>query len=160
MIACLGVGFIAQAETLDRQPQKAEERTASLFIENTDKKTKGYIYRINIMVDPGGQAINTVGLNLNFSKEKLEVTDIDVDNSFCDMFIDNTFDNKTGEIKIACGKPYPGIDTTAQIATVTFAVKQKGLLKFNFSDDSVVLANDGFGTDVLESANNKSIYLK
>lgn len=151
---------IALADDSIRIPKKAEDRTASLYLDGTTKNIEKNSFALKIMVDPGGQAINTVGVVLNFPIDKVKVQNINIDNSFCNLFIDNDFNNILGQIKISCGKFYPGISEQAEIATVKFDIINIGLTKFNFDDSSVVLANDGFGTDVLESVNNKSIYLK
>lgn len=143
-----------------RVPKKAEDRTASLYLDGITKNIEKNTFDLKILVNPGGQAINTVGIILNFPVEKIKVKNINIADSFCDLFVENNFDNIDGQIKISCGKYYPGINSQAEIATIKFDITKVGLTKFTFDESSVVLANDGFGTDVLESVNDKSIYLK
>ena len=139
----------------EREPQQATERTAVLFFENELDDDNGF--SIDASVDPGGQAINAVGMNISFDSEILQIKKIDTIDSFCELFIQNEFDNLNGTFSIACGKPFPGVATSSQIARISFEVIGCGWAHLNFSDDALVLANDGFGTDVLKQIDNTSI---
>lgn len=140
---------------LAREPQMAEDQTAILFFANEKKYNNDF--SVDIMVDPGGQAINAVGFTIYFNNKIISANDIDIKNSFCELFIQKEFVNKeVGRIDIACGKPYPGIDKTAPVATVNFSVLTSGWADLKFDENAMVLANDGLGTNILSEINNSS----
>ncbi|MEA3398765.1 MAG: hypothetical protein U9R06_03410 [Patescibacteria group bacterium] len=148
--------------TISRQPKKAETKTAVLLTQfnNENKNTGASEFPVQILVNPGGQAINAVGIDFNFDQNILEAARIDFNSSFCTLFIKSWFDNKAGQIQIACGKPYPGISEEKEVATIYFRLKNSGWNEFTFTPKSQVLANDGFGTDILAALENSMVYLR
>lgn len=144
------------AQAFIRESQKATEETAVLFFDNYERD--GDTFSADIMVDPGGQPINAVGFTVNFNNSMVAVKNIEITNSFCELFIINEFDNfEQGEINIACGKPYPGIEKTSLIARVDFLVSGNGWSDLEFDENAMVLANDGYGTNVISELKNISI---
>jgi hypothetical protein len=143
----------------DRLPENDFKQTAIIFISSATATTTDNFIEIKIIIDPKKQAINAVGIFLQFSKDKLRVKKLVRKNSFCDLFVAEKFNNDTGEINVSCGKPYPGINKLSEIMTVVFEKKQIGLAQLIFTDKSVVLANDGFGTNVLKEMKGKTIMI-
>lgn len=160
----ISVSALSETEifTADRQPKKAEIKTAVLSTEFDSKNISAgeSEFPVQILVNPGGQAINAVYINFHFNQDILEATKIDFNSSFCTLFIDSSLDNTEGQARIICGKPYPGIIDEAQVATVYFHLKNSGWSGFEFATQSQVLANDGFGTDVLSALQNETVYLQ
>ncbi len=104
----------------------------------------------DIWVDPGTQAMNASGVVLNFATSSIEIFGILTGNSFSDFFLDNSFDNNLGELKLSGMKPYPGIATTSLLGQIIFekidyATSTISILK----EKSMVLANNGFATNIL-----------
>ena len=130
----------------ERLAIQSQEKTAILKLEEKATSTDHLI--INIGLNPG-QSINAVWSSLEFATTSLFVEKINLENSFCDLFIMNSFDNINGTIDIMCGKPFPGISTSSTVAEITFKKLKKQTSALSFSDNSLVLANDGYGTNVL-----------
>ncbi len=145
-----------------RQPKKSESQTAVLSSRFGHRQLSVGLteFPVELVVNPGGQPINAVGVNFRFNQNSLQVAKVDLASSFCQLVIESRFDNQTGEVQINCGKPHPGINQEAIIATVFFKLKNAGWSNFSFSTESQVLANDGFGTNVLFAMENKTIYLQ
>lgn len=141
----------------ERIPKRAETRTASLYWQV--KNYSASSLSLQVVVNPGGQAINAVGFSLLFPTDQLSVKSIDTTKSFCELTVFNSFDNNIGQANLGCGKPYPGISTTSEVATINFSLKKGGKLDLSFADP-MVLANDGYGTDVLLSTSSQAITIK
>lgn len=146
--------FTHGAETDERIPVLTTEKNASLDMVITESATTTNSFILKISANPHSQAINAVGSYINFSTSTLEATEIDFENSFCDLFIENSIDNEIGRINIICGKPYPGVSEEATIAEISFKRLSTASSSVEFDTSSMVLANDGFGTNVLGKINN------
>jgi hypothetical protein len=57
-------------------------------------------------------------------------------------------------------QPTPGISSVTQVARFTFRARSAGTAAVTIASSSEVLANDGFGTDVLGSVENVSITVR
>jgi len=79
------------------------------------------------------------------------------DDSFCSFFIEENIDNALGKIKITCLDPYPGTAKISNVVSLTFKKINSGAADLNLSDDSLVLANDGYGTNVLKNLSGQTI---
>ena len=115
--------------------------------------------QISVTISSGGEAINAINANLTFDPTILQVQDIDTTSSICrsGMFLEKTFDNKTGEIHLTCLIPSPGFDKdTGTIANIVLNPIHSGSTAINFNDSSLVLANDGLATNVLRTVTNGS----
>jgi len=146
--------FTHGAEIGERIPVQASKKTASLDMTITGPATTTNNFILRISTNPNGQSINAVGTSINYSPKEFRATKLSFDNSFCDLFIDKTIDNITGQVSIMCGKPYPGVSKEATIAEISFTRINKAPNNLSFDPNSLILANDGFGTDVLKEINN------
>jgi hypothetical protein len=155
----------AQAEYRTADPANfAKEKTAVLFLSDLTQISDDK-YKIKLMIDTGSQSVNALLASLNFSGEIINIEEINIEKSICDLFIENSFDNEQGVLNITCGKPYPGFNETAEVAEITFSTlapqpfgtMEPTVAGFTFSD-AMVLANDGYGTDILLGAKNSKIY--
>lgn len=142
------------ASVNERIPVRATEKTASLDMSLVSPSATSSSFTVRVSTNPNGQAINAVGTVINFSTSTIKAINIDLTNSLCSLFIFNTIDNQTGQVNIMCGKPYPGINTESTIAEITFQRLNTATSSIAFDPSSMVLANDGFGTDVLKTLNN------
>lgn len=143
---------IAREPLLERALQ-----TATLSLKEVSRDTETGKFVSDIIVDPNGQSINAVFASMSFSTSSLRIINLDTENSFCELFIDESFDNETGTISIMCGKPYPGIDAKANVGQVTFEKINQKETTISFSPDAMVLANDGYGTNVLATTTSLNI---
>ena len=117
-------------------------------------------HRIAIRLISGGEAINVIKVVLRYDSNIAAVQEISTTNSICskEFVIERTIDPKAGLISFTCGIPSPGF--TGQRGTVAELVVQplqSGEMTISFDPgQSLVLANDGLGTNVLRAATNGS----
>jgi len=138
----------------ERIPLQATEKTASLDMNLINLIATSTTFTVRVSTNPNGQAINAVGALINFSTSSIKALNINFENSFCELFIFDTIDNENGQVNIMCGKPYPGVNTESTIAEITFQRLNTATSSIAFDSSLMVLANDGFGTDVLKTMNN------
>lgn len=108
-------------------------------------------FNINLTIDTKGQPVNAVALHLIYDSEKVEITNVDTSNSFCEFYPENKFDNEQGLLKIACGAPHPGVTGKNTIAQVSLIAKTIGNAEFALLEDSLILLSDGKGTNILNN---------
>jgi len=108
---------------------------------------------IDINLSPG-QSINAVITNITFNPGEINIAAILSGQSFCDLFIDKSFDNTTGTINIACLKPYPGQNEKGLVAQIILNKINVSNASLTFSKDSMVLANNGLGTNILATTSS------
>ena len=162
VVACMTLLFPLLALSQELEPRiaiQATEHTATIEFVTQDNTATSDTFTLDINVDPGGQAINAVGIFIGFASTSVTALEINIDNSFCDFFIDTSIDQEAGEISIFCGKPYPGVATTSNIAQITFQKDVLGLSNIEVKQNSLVLANDGFGTNILKELTDIDILL-
>jgi parallel beta-helix repeat protein len=145
----------------------ATRTNAELFLSPATKTVNvGDSFSVDVLVNTGGQNVVVVGAYLNYDPTKLEVIGIDNSNSVFTMPIEKTADPTTGMIKLAFGKPTPGVNTASgNVATINFkAIAQASAAYVSFVTDSdmlytCVLIDDGKGTDILGSVKNGDYFI-
>lgn len=136
-----------------QKPQNLENDKNAVLYTNLSL-VKDNDITIDLMVNPKSQAINAVGVYLNYSTSTLQIKEIDMSDSFCELVIEKSFDIKKGSITIMCGLPTPGIDKDSEIAKLIFEKNKNGWIDISILNNSMVLANDGKGTNLLKKINN------
>jgi len=131
----------------DRIAQPATEKTAKITFQTIDENDR-LVY--DVVVDTGGQAINLVGAYIDFATSSATLEKIDLENSFCELVIENSIDNEFGQARIFCGKPFPGANGILNVGQLTFKKITNDTPVISFGKETMVLANDGLGTDVLK----------
>jgi hypothetical protein len=102
---------------------------------------------VDLLVQPNGQAINLVNTTINFPTSTLILKKVDhLKSPFALYFI---YPDKDGSVEVTAMQPFPGIAEEAVIATLTFETIVTAEANLTLADNSSVLANDGFGTEVL-----------
>lgn len=107
----------------------------------------------------GGEAINVVRVGIAYDPRILKVLDILTTNSLCDqdLFLTKDIDNKNGKVTIACvtSNTNPGFyEPVGTVAELVILPVARGDAALSFTDETQVLASDGFETDVLRTAIN------
>ncbi len=111
----------------------------------------GEIFPMKMEIKDIRTPINAVQTDLGFDSNKIEVVDISIKDSFANVFIQKQIDNKEGWARLTGGLPNPGYSSDSGLfATVYFKAKNAGLVEIKFLPSSLVLANDGNGTNVLK----------
>lgn len=95
-------------------------------------------------------AINVAQADLAFDPNLLEVVDITTDGTFAEFFVQKEFDNQKGYLRLSGGIPNPGYNRAdGLIGTAYFRAKSAGATTLRYLESSLVLANDGRGTNLL-----------
>ena len=117
-----------------------------------------FVVRVNL--DTMGNSVNAVQSYLEFDSKILEIVTADTAKSFCKFYPENSFDNSKGLVKLSCGAPYPGFRGKTIMQEIEFTAKAIKTTTIRISQDSMVLANDGKGTDLLRTFPEASIRIK
>ena len=118
---------------------------------STGSYNAGQTFSTTVKVQPGGKSINAVETTLKFDPALLSVVSVGKDGSAFSLWtVEPTFSNSAGTINFGGGSPTP-FSATSNLVTVTFRAVSAGTADVTFTGSSV-LAADGKGTDVYESA--------
>ncbi|MCJ7804655.1 cohesin domain-containing protein [Patescibacteria group bacterium] len=125
-------------------------KTVSFVIPTKGQYRLGEIFPMKIEIAGIKTPINAIQADLSFEPQKLEVVDISTQDSFANIFIQKEINNEVGYTRLTGGLPAPGFFADRGVfGTVFFKGKSPGVVKIEFAPSSMVLANDGRGTNVL-----------
>ncbi len=112
----------------------------------------GDILNVSILVNTQGKEINNTGAVINFPTGLLDIVSVNKSSSIFSLWVEEPiFSNSTGVITFNAGLPTPGFNGTAgKIINIVFRIRSAGTASLVFSS-ATVLANDGYGTDILQS---------
>jgi hypothetical protein len=106
----------------------------------------GQRFKLDLVVDPGGQAINVASLKISYATDTLDFIGADYEHSAFSLFL---AENVTGNsITVVAFQPSPGIATTSNVASLEFEAVGKGHSAVSYDGEPEILANDGFGTNI------------
>ena len=126
-------------------------KTVSFVIPTRNQYKLGEVFPMKIEVSGAKQPVNAVQADIGFDPGKLEVVNITTDESFAKLFVQKEFNNTLGYARLTGGLPNPGFSgEIGTFGTVYFRGKVAGLAEVTFLPTSMVLANDGRGTNVLK----------
>lgn len=113
--------------------------------------TPGQVFPVEVRVQTSGTPINAVSAVVQYNPAFLQVVNMTTENSFCVYYLDNTFDNIKGEVKVSCGVSSPGFQGDSIVVHLNMRAKAAGdtTVRLNKAE-SRVLANDGKGTDITD----------
>lgn len=127
-------------------------KTASFIIPPKSQYRLGQIFALQIDVKNVKNPINAIQADLGFDPSVLEVVSVSTKDSFANVFLQKEIDNEGGWVRLSGGVPNPGFYGERGIfGTVYFMAKAPGLTKVDYLDSSMVLANDGKGSNILQS---------
>ena len=111
----------------------------------------GEIFPIPIELQGIDTPINVIQADLGFDPNILQAKAVTTGGSFAQIFLTKEIDNDAGYVRIAGGLPNPGIIpiNKSHFATVYFTSKKPGLATVTYLPTSLVLGNDGKGSNVL-----------
>jgi len=147
--------LIARADVLDgRVTNENVVHDAQIILSLDSYDASSSLGILNISVDPGSQSMNASGVVLDFATSSIAINGILTGNSFCTFFLENNFNNTTGELRLSGMKPYPGEEATSLLGQIIFEKKDTGTSTISILGESVVLANNGFATNVLATTSD------
>ena len=153
----LAVAF-AFAMTMHAHPAYA----ASLSLSSGSADVSvGDIVTVRLSLGSSDQAINTAEGTIDFSPDVLEAVSIDKSTSIFPIWVeDPSFSNAAGEVTFSGGLPTPGFQgSNGTVLKVTFRATHSGVASLSVND-ATVRANDGLGTDVLQSSGTFQMTIK
>lgn len=111
----------------------------------------GQTFTVGIQAQPGGANINSIESTLSYDPAVVSVTGVSKDGSAFSLWTtEPAFSNANGTITFGGGSPTP-FSAASRILTVSFRAVTAGTAAVTFGETSI-LAADGRGTDVFESA--------
>ncbi len=126
-------------------------KTAYFSIPPKGQYRLGEIFPVKVDVAGINQPVNAVQADLSFDPEKLEVVEISTTDSFATIFIQKEINNLTGHARLTGGLPNPGyFSNHGLFGTFLLRGKSPGIAKVQFLPSSMVLANDGRGSNILK----------
>jgi hypothetical protein len=127
-------------------------RSAKLSLESDESflAAVGQTFSVKLAVEPGEGPINAVKASLAYSAENLKLVAVDGEGAPFSIIYDEQLGGN--EMIITAMQPAPGISVKAEVATLYFIATEAGEARIDFKADSLVLANDGYGSDVLAAA--------
>ena len=131
----------------------SEANAATLYFSpSSGNFSVGNILATSVLVNTQSQAINNSGAVINFPAGLLEVISISKSGSIFSLWVEEpAFSNSAGTISFDGGLPTPGFNGTAgKIVNIVFRIRNAGTASLIFSSGAV-RANDGYGTDVLQT---------
>jgi hypothetical protein len=141
----------AESQLLFKMGFPPTPKTVSFVIPKKGQYRIGEIFKMKIEISGIKVPINAVQADLAFDPEKIEVIDVSTEESFADIFVQKEIDNVAGYLRLTGGLPNPGFFSDHGIfGTVHFKAAHPGIVKVEFLPSSMVLANDGRGTNVLK----------
>ncbi|MCL4353932.1 cohesin domain-containing protein [Patescibacteria group bacterium] len=138
----------------------AAEKSVSFIIPPRKEYKMGEIFPMDVKLVGIKRPINAVRIDIAFDPRRVEVSSISTDNSFANIFIQKEIDNKTGYARLTGGLPNPGfLGTEGNFVTFYLKGKMAGMATVNFLPTSMVLANDGNGTNVIKDLGEASFLI-
>lgn len=152
LFTVLSFGLVfAESRILFRMGFPPTPKTVSFVIPPKGQYRLGEIFPMKIEIAGIKKPINAVQADLSFEPRKVEVVEISTQDSFANIFIQKEVNNEVGYTRLTGGLPNPGFFADRGIfGTVFFKGKEPGVVKIEFLPSSLVLANDGRGSNVLK----------
>lgn len=124
---------------------------------NTSQATINEVITASVVLNTRQQDINTVGIVINYDPTILSIQSVDTSTSFCTFYADRTYNEQKGQINLYCGKPNPGFNGENVLETINFKAITYGKTNISVDPKSLVLLNDGKGTNILKDFEKKQI---
>lgn len=120
----------------------------------------GDTFSVRIMVSSPRQAINAISGVLSYPIDKLQVTSVSKIGSVLSLWVQEpSFSNSRGMVTFEGVVPNPGFqESNGRVLAVNFRVVGTGTGNIALTSGSL-LANDGYGTNMLKSLGNASFNL-
>lgn len=149
-IVSMGLVF-AESKILFNMGFPPTPKTVSFVIPDKNKYRLEEIFPMDIDVSNIKTPINAIQSDLSFEPSKMQVVEVTTDDSLATIFIQKEINNEAGYVRLSGGLPNPGYtEDHGHFGTVYFQGKSPGLATVEFLPSSMVLANDGRGTNIIK----------
>ena len=158
LISMVSMGMVVLEGTiLARSGFNLTEKTITFVIPSEGQYAIGETFLMPIELVGIKKPINAIQSDFVFDPRSLELVDIVTQDSFASIFIQKQIDNELGYGRISGGLPNPGFFAERGVfATAVFKAKQVGLTQVRFLPSSLVLENNGEGTNLLKDLTTAS----
>ncbi|MBI4256915.1 hypothetical protein HY626_02565, partial [Candidatus Uhrbacteria bacterium] len=125
----------------------------SLSPTNTSVET-GDTFSLSVLVDPNGESLDTVRVELDWDASKLEVLSFDLGSLFPNLSPSNEIDNTNGDLSYGAYKFGTAVTSSGTLATVTFHALSAGSATISVLSSSKLISDgeEKIDTSVLGSA--------
>lgn len=156
LIAFISFLFLLfETKVMEQLNLTSSPKTVSFTIPSQKQFRIDEIFPMDIQITGIETPVNAVQTDISFNPEKVEVIDIVTEDSFADIFLQKEINNEAGFARLTGGVTNPGfLGQNGVFGTVLFKAKQPGLLQISFLPTSLVLANDGKGSNVLKDVSD------
>lgn len=120
----------------------------------------GQKFKVTIKLDTMGNSVNAAQSYLQFDPKVLEIVSSNTEKSFCKFYPENNYSNDKGLVKLSCGSPYPGFRGKNILQELEFTAKAIQSTSLKITDNSMILANDGKGTNLIKEYPVANIKIK
>jgi hypothetical protein len=122
--------------------------TNVFFEKNIDTIKKGDTFQVDLKIS-SSKPINVIDGTITYDKDKLEIKNIEKDDSKFSMWVkEPIFNNQSGELVFVGGIPTGFNGDNGKILTINFLAKKEGPTTIGFKDIFSVYINDGNGTKI------------
>ena len=147
----IGLVYIENRVAIDKIFNRVD-KTVYFSVPARSQRKINEIFPLKIELNEINSPINAVQTDIEYDPKLLEVVDVSIVNSFATIFIDKVIDNKVGFARVSGGIPNPGFKGDKGLfITVYWRARSAGLAVIKFLPSSLVLANDGHGTNLLSN---------
>jgi hypothetical protein len=161
LISILSLGIVyGESRLLKYFGIPATPKTVSFVIPPKSNFKVGEIFPLKIEINGIKTPINAVQADLSFDPKKIQVVEISTTDSFANIFVQKEINNDTGYARLTGGLPNPGFFADhGTFGTIYLKGLQAGLVTIDFLPTSMILANDGRGSNVLKDSLGSISYL-
>src|SRR3989344_698760 len=148
-----------QATTNVNDP--ASQKSASFSWQGSSSVTDGQQFTLNLMARSDVDAANLFAGKFFYPAQALEVVSIDTTGSFVTQWVEQFYDNTSGELSMIGGIPNPGFQTTgsdALMATVTFRAKSAQTATIT-ADTGIAIYRNSDNVDIYDAGQDPSFTL-
>jgi len=150
VLFCAGFVF-GESKILFKLGFPPTPKTVSFVIPSKGQYRLGEIFPLKIDIIGVKTPINAVQADVGFDPHRLAVIDVSTAGSFANIFIQKEISNEVGYARLTGGLPNPGFFADHGVfGTIFFQGKAPGITRVEFLPSSMVLVNDGRGTNVLK----------
>ncbi|MDD3679803.1 MAG: cohesin domain-containing protein [Candidatus Shapirobacteria bacterium] len=147
---CLGI-VILESRFVFKMGFPPTPKTVSFVIPAKGQYRIGELFSMPIQVSGVGKSINAVQADVGFDPAIVKAVEISTKGSFANVFLQKEIDNNLGYTRLTGGLPNPGFAyENGTFGIIFFQGVSPGLARIDFLPSSMVLANDGKGTNVLK----------
>jgi len=144
-----------------RETASSQIHQAELYFLDAPTVAIGQDFPVELRIKTNGTNINAMGFTIIYNPLYLQVTSMTTDNSFCTFYLDNSYDNQKGQVKLSCGAPNPGFRGDSLAVHLTM----RGSIAGNPSvivdpTTTLLLANDAKGSNIVKSSPKLSLNIQ